>query len=231
MGARWAGRATGSFGRAGCFSLQAYKHINAGEGGLIATDDEDVAARAILYSGSYMLYRQHRARPSDAAFARWKDVTPNFSLRMSNLVAAVARPQIRLLTERARAWNDRYGRLAAMLGAIPGLRLPHRPQEEEFVQSSIQFTVSGLDAEAFVSFLGRCRARGVYLKWFGAREAEGYTSVSGQWRYLADPYTPPATQAVLERLCDMRIPLALTEADCALVARIVGEELAAARTP
>ena len=229
MGARWAGRATGSFGRVGCFSLQAYKHVNAGEGGLIATDDEDVAARAILYSGSYMLYRQHRARPSDAAFVRWKDVTPNFSLRMSNLVAAVARPQIRLLAERARAWNDRYGRLAAMLGAIPGLRLPHRPQEEEFVQSSIQFTVSGLDAEAFAGFLGRCRARGVYLKWFGAREAEGYTSVSGQWRYLADPHTPPATQAVLERLCDMRIPLALTEADCALVARIVGEELAAAR--
>ena len=89
MGARWAGRATGSFGR---FSLQAYKHVNAVEGGLIATDDEDVAARAILYSGSYMLYRQHRARPSDAAFARWKDVTPNFSLRMSNLAAAVARP-------------------------------------------------------------------------------------------------------------------------------------------
>ena len=76
-----------------------------------------------------------------------------------------------------------------MLGALPGLRLPHRPQEEEFVQSSIQFTVSGLGAEAFAGFLGRCRARGVHLKWFSAREAEGYTSVSGQWRYLADPHT------------------------------------------
>ena len=91
MGASWAGRPSGTFGRVGCFSLQAYKHINAGEGGLIATDDEDVAARAILYSGSYMLYRQHRARPDDAVFERWKDVTPNFSLRMSNLAAAVAR--------------------------------------------------------------------------------------------------------------------------------------------
>lgn len=231
MGARWAGRPTGTFGRVGCFSLQAYKHVNAGEGGLIATDDDDVAARAILYSGSYMLYRQHRARPSDAVFARWKDITPNFSLRMSNLAAAVARPQLALVTERAGVWNDRYGRLAALLGVIPGLRMPHRPQEEEFVQSSIQFAVSGLDAQEFARFLGGCRARGVYLKWFGAREAEGYTSVSGQWRYLADPHTPPATEAVLERLCDMRIPLTLTEADCATIGRVVGEELMAARTP
>ncbi len=231
MGARWAGRPTGTFGRVGCFSLQAYKHVNGGEGGLIATDDEDVAARAILYSGSYMLYRQHRARPADAVFERWKDVTPNFSLRMSNLVAAVARPQLRLLAERARIWNDRHGRLAALLGAIPGLRLPHRPQEEAFVQSSIQFAVGGLDAPAFARFLAGCRSRGVFLKWFGARQAEGYTSVSGQWRYLADPHTPPATEAVLERLCDMRIPLTLAEADCATIARIVGEELATARQP
>jgi dTDP-4-amino-4,6-dideoxygalactose transaminase len=231
MGASWAGRPSGTFGRVGCFSLQAYKHVNAGEGGLIATDDEDVAARAILYSGSYMLYRQHRARPPEAVFERWKDVTPNYSLRMSNLVAAVARPQLGLLAERARVWNDRHGRLAALLGAIPGLRLPQRPQEEEFVQSSIQFAVTGLDAEAFARFLGACRGRGVYLKWFGAQQAEGYTSVSGQWRYLADPHTPPTTAAVLERLCDMRIPLTLTEADCTTIAAIVADALAAERSP
>ncbi|MGG5811276.1 DegT/DnrJ/EryC1/StrS family aminotransferase [Falsiroseomonas sp. CW058] len=229
MGAGWAGRPTGTFGKAGCFSLQAYKHVNGGEGGLIATDDEDVAARAVLHSGSYMLYRQHRARPADEVFARWKDVTPNYSMRMSNLVAAVARPQLALLAERARIWNDRHGRLAASLGAVPGIRLPRRPQEEEFVQSSIQFAVAGLEETAFARFLAGCRARGVYLKWFGARQAEGYTSVSGQWRYLADPHTPPATEAVLERLCDMRIPLTLTEADCATIAFIVAAELALAR--
>jgi dTDP-4-amino-4,6-dideoxygalactose transaminase len=229
MGAGWAGRPTGTFGKAGCFSLQAYKHVNAGEGGLLATDDEDLAARAILWSGSYMLYRQHRARPADEVFARWKDVTPNFSLRMSNLVAAIARPQLALLAERAGVWNDRYGRLAALLSSIPGVQLPHRPQEEEFVQSSIQFSVTGLDGAAFARFLAACRARGVYLKWFGAREAEGYTSVSAQWRYLADPHTPPATEAALERLCDMRIPLTLGEADCAAIVDVIAAELAAAR--
>lgn len=230
MGANWAGKPTGTFGRVGCFSLQAYKHVNGGEGGLLATDDADVAARAILHSGSYMLYGQHRARPDEAVFARWRDVTPNFSLRMSNLVAAAARPQLALLTDRARVWNDRYGRLAAALAGLPGLRLPHRPQEEEFVQSSIQFAVSGLGEAAFARFLEKCRARGVYLKWFGAREAQGYTSVSAQWRYLRDPHTPPETARVLERLCDMRIPLTLAEEECAIITTIIGEELAAARS-
>lgn len=229
MGANWAGKPTGTFGRVGCFSLQAYKHVNAGEGGLLATDDPDVAARAILHSGSYMLYGQHRARPDEAVFARWRDVTPNFSLRMSNLVAAAARPQLALLPERARLWNDRYGRLAAALAMLPGLRLPHRPQEEEFVQSSIQFAVSGLDDAGFAGFLDRCRARGVYLKWFGAKQPQGYTSVSAQWGFLRDPHTPPVTAEVLERLCDMRIPLTLTEGECGVIASIIGEELATAR--
>ena len=40
------------FGAAGCFSLQTWKQINAGEGGIIVTDDEDLAARAILASGA-----------------------------------------------------------------------------------------------------------------------------------------------------------------------------------
>jgi dTDP-4-amino-4,6-dideoxygalactose transaminase len=234
MGASWAGRPTGTFGRAGCFSLQSYKHVNGGEGGLLVTDDADVAARAILHSGSYMLYGQHRARPDEAVFARWRDVTPNFSMRMSNLVAALARPQLALLPERARIWNDRYGRLAAALATLPGVRLPHRPQEEQFVQSSIQFTIAGIEGAgigdaAFAGFLERCRMRGVYLKWFGARLAAGYTSTSGQWGFLRDPHTPPATARLLERLCDMRIPLALTEEECAATAVIIGEELAAVR--
>lgn len=231
MGARWAGRPTGRFGRAGCFSLQSYKHVNAGEGGLIVTDDEDLAARAILASGSYMLYGQHRARPSEEVFARWKDLTPNFSLRLSNLAAALARPQLRLLAERARVWSDRHARLAALLGAIPGIRLPHRPQQEEHVQSSIQFAVPDLGEEAFHRFLGGCRARGVFLKWFGGAAAEGYTSTPRHWHYLPDARTPPRTASVLAQLCDMRIPLSLPAEACEAIAHIVAEELEAARRP
>jgi dTDP-4-amino-4,6-dideoxygalactose transaminase len=226
MGASWAGRPTGRYGKVGCFSLQAYKHVNGGEGGLLVTDDPDIAARAILYSGSYMLYGQHRLRPSDEVFNRWKDVTPNYSMRMSNLVAAISRPQVALLPERSQIWNERHDRLAAGLDKVPGLALPKRPQAEAYVQSSIQFRMLGLDDQRFQGFLDRCRARGVYLKWFGSLESKGYTSLSGQWRYLANPHTPPATLATLERLCDMRIPLDLPVDACDAIVDVIAAEAA-----
>jgi dTDP-4-amino-4,6-dideoxygalactose transaminase len=228
MGASWAGHPAGRFGRAGCFSLQSYKHVNAGEGGLLVTDDEDLAARAVLCSGSYMLYGQHRARPTDAVFARWKDVSPNFSLRLSNLAAALARPQLPLLAERARIWRDRYARLEHALSGVPGLRLPRRPADEAHVPSSIQFVVPSLDSARFPRFLAACRVRGVYLKWFGAEQAEGYTSAPRHWRFMRDAATPPRTAAILAGLCDMRIPLSLPAEACADIAAIVAEELQAA---
>ncbi len=228
MGAGWAGKPTGTFGKVGCFSLQSYKHVNGGEGGLLVTNDEDVAARAILYSGSYMLYAQHRSRPSEAAFARWKDVTPNYSMRMSNLVAAISRPQIRMLEDRARIWNDRHDHLAIDLSAITGVSMPHRPQAESYVQSSIQFHVNGLSASQFQCFLEGCRSRGVYLKWFGGPVPSGYTSLSEHWRFLADPHTPAKTSSTLAWLCDMRLPQDLPVEACALIAKIIGEEILSA---
>ena len=76
MGAGWNGHLTGRFGAVGCFSTQTFKHINSGEGGLIVTDDDDIAARAVLFSGSYMLYAQHRARPPLEVFERHRYNTP-----------------------------------------------------------------------------------------------------------------------------------------------------------
>jgi dTDP-4-amino-4,6-dideoxygalactose transaminase len=228
MGATFAGKPSGTFGKIGCYSLQAYKHVNAGEGGLLITDDDDVAARAILLSGSYMLYGQHRRRPSDEVFARWRDVTPNYSMRMSNLVAAIARPQVPLLESRARIWNSRHDRLAARLARMRRVRLPKRPQAEAYVQSSIQFAVAGLGEASFQRFLAGCQARGVYLKWFGSTEPKGYTSLSEHWRYLDQPHTPPRTAATLAYICDMRIPLGLGIETCDLIAEIIEEELTAA---
>ena len=229
MGASWAGKPTGTFGKVGCFSLQAYKHVNGGEGGLLVTDDDDIAARAILFSGSYMLYGQHKLRPPEAVFERWKGKTPNYSLRMSNLVAAISRPQLPMLAERARTWNERHDRLAERLKRVPGIALPRRPQAEGYVQSSIQFRVIDLDASRFRRFLDGCRERGVFIKWFGSREPEGYTSLPGQWGYMANPHTPPITLAALERLCDMRIPLDLPLEACEQIADVIAEELAAVR--
>ena len=202
MGAGWDGRATGTWGRAGCFSLQSYKHANSGEGGLLATDDDDIAAQAILLSGSYMFYGAHQVRPADAVFERWKYDTPNFSLRMSNLAAALA--------------------------PVPHLRLPVRPPQEQFVASSIQFGLVGLSPVGRQAFVAGCAERGVHVKWFGAEEPVGFTSVWQHWRYLGPLQPLPQTERVLSGLCDMRLPLALTQADCGAIAQVMAESMAAA---
>jgi dTDP-4-amino-4,6-dideoxygalactose transaminase len=232
MGAGWAGKATGTWGRAGCFSLQSYKHANSGEGGLLVTDDEDLAAQAILFSGSYMLYGTHLARPGDDVFERWKYRTPNFSLRMSNLAAALARPQLgAVLADRCRRWNQRYRWMAAALEGTPHLRLPNRPADEQYVASSIQFSLVGLSRAQIAEFIAACADRGVHLKWFGADEPAGFTSVWTHWRYFDAPQSLPHAERVLAGLCDMRLPLTLTQADCEAIAGVVRDSLAALRSP
>ncbi len=228
MGAAWAGKPTGTWGRAGCFSLQSYKHANSGEGGLLVTDDADVAAQAILFSGSYMLYRSHQARPDDAVFERWKYRTPNFSLRMSNLAAALARPQLgAVLQDRCRRWNQRYAWLAAALAGAPHLRLPHRPPEENFVASSLQFSLVGLQPQRMAQFINTCAESGLHIKWFGAEQPVGFTSVWTHWRFFGgEPQVLPQAERVLAGLCDLRLPLTLSEDDCRRIGAVVQGALA-----
>ncbi|MCP4431721.1 MAG: DegT/DnrJ/EryC1/StrS aminotransferase family protein, partial [Gammaproteobacteria bacterium] len=59
MGAFWRGKKSGTFGRIACFSTQTYKHMNSGEGGFLTTSDADIMARAVMHSGSYMLFERH----------------------------------------------------------------------------------------------------------------------------------------------------------------------------
>ncbi len=225
MGARWNGKLTGTFGKVGCFSTQTFKHINSGEGGLLVTDDPDIAAQATLYSGSYMLYGQHGTRPDDEVFAKWKAVTPNFSMRMSNVAAAVLRPQLNRLDFRARWWNRRYKWLAEHLDSIPHLRLPKRDEREGYVASSIQFNLVDLTPEQMKRYQKMCGDRGVFLKWFGNEDAVGFTSSHHNWEYLDKPAELPKTDEIMQGLFDMRIPLSLNRIDANVIAKIMREEM------
>lgn len=227
MGAAWNGRRTGTWGRAGCFSLQSYKHANAGEGGLLVCDDEDLAAQAILLSGSYMLYRSHLSRPDDAVFERWKYRTPNFSLRMGNLPAALARPQLgAVLRERCERWNQRYRWLEAAMSDIAHLRVPARGPKEQFVASSLQFSVVGFEPERIAHFVEACAAHGLHVKWFGAKAPAGFTSAWAHWQFIGEAQQLENADRVLGSLCDLRLPLTLGREDCQLIAETLRAAMA-----
>jgi len=226
MGAAWRGVVSGRHGRVACYSTQTYKHANSGEGGFLISDDAALMARAVLLSGSYMLYARHRAAPPPEAFEALKYDTPNISGRMDNLRAAILRPQLATLPDRVTAWAARYRVLESGLAATPGLHLIPRPDHETYVGSSFQFLLPEWEGARVQALLARCAARGVELKWFGASEPVAFTSRYDHWRY-ANPAPLPQTDRVLAGLVDMRVPLTFTPDDCALIARIIRSEVAA----
>ena len=226
MGASWKGIPSGRWGRFGCYSTQTYKHINSGEGGLLISDAAEDMARAIMLSGSYMLFEKHRAAPPASAFDQIKYETPNISGRMDNLRAAILRPQLRDLATQCKRWNDLYWAVDTGLRETPGLRLIERPPEEGFVASSFQFLLLDWAADAVAEVIDRCKNRGVELKWFGGAEPAGFTSRYDSWRYA--PSEPmPDSDRVLAGIVDMRLPLTFTTQDCAIIARIIRAEVSA----
>jgi dTDP-4-amino-4,6-dideoxygalactose transaminase len=224
MGAAWNGVPSGRHGIAACYSTQTYKHINSGEGGLITSDDPDLMARAIILSGSYMLFGRHTARPPVDRFENVKLQTPNVSGRMDHLRASILRVQLADLPTQVDRWNALYGTVETGLRNVPGLRIVERDPRERIVGSSIQFLLPGWDAEAIRSILSRCAGRGVELKWFGAAEPVAFTSRYDSWRY-APPQSLPKTDAVLSGLIDMRLPLTFSTDDAALIAEIIRDEV------
>ncbi len=224
MGARWKGKRSGNFGKVACFSTQTYKHINSGEGGLITTDDADLAARAIIHSGSYMLYGRHGAAPDEEAFSNVRLETPNYSGRLDNLRASLIRAQLDDLDRQIARWNDRYRALEEGLREISGVRIPLRADHEHYVGSSIQFQAEALLVEAIPDFVAKCGGRGVELKWFGEEEPRAFTSRYDSWRYLGDLPALPNTLDALSKTLDMRVPLTFTEDDCREITVIIKEE-------
>ena len=226
MGAAWDGVMSGRHGAMAAYSTQTYKHLNSGEGGFLISDDARAMARAVMLSGSYMLYDRHIAAPPPEAFEEVKYTTPNVSGRMDNLRAAILRPQLADLPRQCARWNERYRAVEAGLRGTPGLTLIDRPAREAYVMSSFQFLALDWPEAAIAGLVRRCAGRGVELKWFGGAEPTGFTSRYDSWRYA--PSEPmPRTDRVLKAILDMRLPLTFSLEDCALIAGIIREEAGA----
>jgi dTDP-4-amino-4,6-dideoxygalactose transaminase len=226
MGAKWGDTYSGRHGVMGCYSCQTYKHVNSGEGGLLVSDDDELMARAIMFSGSYMLFERHLAGPPKEAFAQIKYETPNISGRMDHLRAAILRPQLADLDTQVQRWNDRYVAVEDGLKDTPGLTVVQRHEKETYVGSSIQFLLEGWSDVAVNDAIARCAARGVELKWFGGAEPVAFTSRYDSWRYTPSE-AMPATDEILRGIVDMRLPLTFSVADCAMIARIIRAEVSA----
>jgi len=226
MGGAWEGVKSGNFGQVAAFSLQTYKHMNTGEGGLVVTDDAEIAARLIMHSGSYMLYERHGAAPAPEVFEQVRLTSANMSGRMDNLRAAIGLAQLPGLDENCKRWNRRYTILSNAIAAVSGLDIPVRDARESFVGSSLQFRATDLDIAQIPSFIAACVAQGVELKWFGEDQPNAFTSRYDSWHYIDPmPYLPNTLKA-LEKTLDIRVPLTFDDEDCYLIGAVIEQVMA-----
>jgi perosamine synthetase len=141
VGQTYRGRACGGFGEIGAFSFYANKHVTTGEGGMLVTDDEALAARC----------RSLR----NLAFApgrRFVHEELGWNLRMTSMQAAIGLAQLERLPatiERKRAIGARYQQRLAPLSGIdqPVARTPYA-DNDYWVFGVVLREAVPLDAEA-----------------------------------------------------------------------------------
>jgi dTDP-4-amino-4,6-dideoxygalactose transaminase len=131
FGARQDGRHAGTLGDAGCFSFHPRKSITTGEGGMLITDDDDLAAlaRSLRDHGASRSDHQRHNEPGSFRLADYELL--GFNYRMTDLQGALGCAQMEragwILAERARqaAFYEQA------LGDLQWLRTPQVPAGEE----------------------------------------------------------------------------------------------------
>lgn len=208
LGTLWQGRKIGTIGRVGCFSFQSYKMINAGEGGIMITDDADLAARAVIMSGAYEHnWRKHPVLQD--AFARHQNQLPLYNLRMSNLSAAVIRPQLPHLARRIADGLRNHDYVAQKLSQSRFIDVPAPLSGEIRAPDSIQFNLKDLDDDAIRTFAKAAATDGVTVQVFG--QSTDNARAFWNWQFIEDLPDLPQTRAMLMRACDVRLPVQLSK--------------------
>ncbi|MDT8910285.1 DegT/DnrJ/EryC1/StrS family aminotransferase [Amycolatopsis sp. PS_44_ISF1] len=110
VGASFEGRAAGSYG-IGCFSLYATKNVTTAEGGVITTDDDELADKL-------------RVLRNQGMRARYQYEVAGHNYRMTDLHAAVGIPQLEKLDQLTAARQANAKRLSEGLAGTPGLDIP-----------------------------------------------------------------------------------------------------------
>jgi len=150
LGATWHGRPAGAWGALGCFSFHPRKAITTGEGGLIATDSDELAWRL-------RALRNHGQDP-DAAGADF--VMPGFNYRLTEFQAALGLTQMAKLERIIAARRARAGRYDALLVGSP-IRPPQVAPAAGAVYQSYVVLLPREAAAARHDLIARLRAEGI----------------------------------------------------------------------
>jgi dTDP-4-amino-4,6-dideoxygalactose transaminase len=225
LGTLWHGEKIGTIGKIGCFSFQSYKMINAGEGGIMITNDADLIARAVIMSGAYEHnWKKHPVLAEP--FAEWQNKLPLYNTRLSNLSAAVIRPQLPHLAQRVTDGLRNHDRVAEAINRSPWIDVPAPLAPETRAPDSIQFNLVGLGDEDVHRFVADADALGVKVQVFGLTNDNA--RAFWNWQFVPNLPELPQTRAMLMRACDVRLPVHLSQDTCDAVAQVLVDAAARA---
>jgi dTDP-4-amino-4,6-dideoxygalactose transaminase len=110
LGAEFKGKKCGTFGLVSCFSFHPRKIVTTGEGGVVVTNDDQLA-------GKIRALRHHGIVNGDFQYA-------GFNYRMSDLNAALGVAQMRRVTDIIKSRRDLAAAYTCALSQIAGIRVP-----------------------------------------------------------------------------------------------------------
>ena len=193
-GADVAGRSAGAWG-IGCFSLYATKNLTSGEGGLISTDNDEVADRLRLLRNQGMRRRYEYEMAGN-------------NYRMTDLQAAVCVPQLAQYDEVVAARQRNAAVLSMGLADAPGVIVPVAMTDRRHVWH--QYTIRLADDAAVdrVALVAGLEARGIGCGVYYPRPAFDYDCYRGDSRVVVDDV--PMAVSVAERCLSLPVHQYLT---------------------
>lgn len=225
LGTLWHDKKIGTIGTIGCFSFQSYKMLNAGEGGILISNNPDIIARAVIMSGAYEHnWNKHQNSKGELdlelqeAFNRWQNLLPLYNLRLQNLSAAVIRPQIPQLQRRISDGLSNHNYVADKLNQSPYISVPAPLKPETRAPDSIQFNLVNFENDKdVIKFQTLANDSNVKIQVFGlstdnARAFWNWKFIPGEMPQL------PLTKNMLMRACDVRLPAWLQKEELDFIA-------------
>jgi dTDP-4-amino-4,6-dideoxygalactose transaminase len=175
--AEWKGRKVGTFGAAGCFSFQASKNLNSGEGGAILFQDEELRERAYAFHNNGSGFK---AIGSNFTYA-----STGTNLRLTEFQGALLTAQMTRLEAQTRTRSSNGQYLTSMLREIPGIA-PAR-QYAGTTNNAYHLYMFRYDSQAFAGL-----PREKFLK---ALAAEGIPSSGGYSPLNTQPFFKAALES------------------------------------
>jgi perosamine synthetase len=209
-------RRVGAFGALSCFSFHPRKSLTTGEGGMVTTDDDALAARL----------RRLRNHGTERAGWRATFVEAGFNYRMSDLNAALGLVQVPGHAETVRRRGALAARLTAALASVPGVRPQRLPDGVLHpYQAYVVVLDERLDRDAIIAAL---REQGVEstLGTYAMHAEPAFERACG-----TRPGDLPVSHALMERTLALPLHERLADADVERIAGALRSAIAPAPAP